>query len=69
MEISLEKNTHTHTYIYMCVFVCVCVCILEYWNGLPFKEMATHFSILAGEFHALRSLVDYSPWGRRVRHD
>ena len=54
MEISLEKNTHTH--IHICV--CVCVCILEYWNGLPFKEMATHFSILAGEFHAQRSLVD-----------
>ena len=26
------------------------------------KEMATHSSILAGEFHGQRSLVNYSPW-------
>ena len=29
------------------------------------KEMATHSSILPGEFHGLRSLVGYSPWGRK----
>ena len=29
------------------------------------KEMATHSSILAGKFHRQRSLVDYSPWGRK----
>ena len=33
------------------------------------KEMATHSSILAGESHGWRSLVGYSPWGRRVGHD
>ena len=27
------------------------------------KGMATHFSILAGEFHGQRSLVGYRPWG------
>ena len=27
------------------------------------KEMATHSSILAREFHGQRSLVGYSPWG------
>ena len=27
------------------------------------KEMATHSSILAGESHGQRSLVDYSSWG------
>ena len=26
------------------------------------KGMATHFSILAGEFHGQRSLAGYSPW-------
>ena len=26
------------------------------------KEMATHSSILAGEFHGQRSLADYSSW-------
>ena len=26
------------------------------------KEMATHSSILPGEFHRQRSLVSYSPW-------
>ena len=26
------------------------------------KEMATHSSILAGEFHGQRSLAGYSPW-------
>ena len=29
------------------------------------KEMATHSSILAWEFHGQRSLVDYSPWGHK----
>ena len=29
------------------------------------KEMATHFSILAGEFHGQRSQVGYSPWGHK----
>ena len=27
--------------------------------------MATHSSILAGESHGQRSLVGYSPWGRK----
>ena len=27
------------------------------------EEMATHSSILAGEFHGQRSLAGYSPWG------
>ena len=36
----------------------------------PKKEMATHSSILAGKSHGQRSLMGYSPWGRkRVRHD
>ena len=29
------------------------------------KEMATHSSALAGKFHGQRSLIGYSPWGRR----
>ena len=29
------------------------------------KEMAPHSSILAGESHGRRSLVGYSPWGRK----
>ena len=29
------------------------------------KEIATHSSILVGEFHGQRSLVGYSPWGRK----
>ena len=29
------------------------------------KGMATHPVFLPGEFHAQRSLVDYSPWGSR----
>ena len=33
------------------------------------KEMAIHSSILPGEFHGLRSLVGYSPWGCRVRYN
>ena len=33
------------------------------------KEMATHSSILAWRIHGQRSLVGYSPWGRRVGHD
>ena len=34
------------------------------------KEMATHSStLLPGESHGGRSLVGYSPWGRRVGHD
>ena len=29
------------------------------------KAMATHFSILAWRIHGQRSLVGYSPWGRK----
>ena len=29
------------------------------------KGMATHSSILAGEFHGQRSLVGYSLWGHK----
>ena len=29
------------------------------------KGMTTHCSILAWESHGQRSLVDYSPWGRK----
>ena len=29
------------------------------------KGMATHSSILPGEFHGQRSLVGYSPWGHK----
>ena len=29
------------------------------------KEMATHSSILSGEFHGQRSLMGYSPWGHK----
>ena len=29
------------------------------------KGMATHSSILAGEFHGQRSLVGYSPWDHK----
>ena len=29
------------------------------------KEMATHTSTLAWKIHVLRSLVVYSPWGRK----
>ena len=29
------------------------------------KEMANHSSALAEKFHGQRSLIGYSPWGRR----
>ena len=36
----------------------------------PEKEMATHSSFLLGKSYRQRSLVGYSPWGRkRVGHD
>ena len=31
----------------------------------PEKGTATHSIILLGEFHGQRSLVSYSPWGRK----
>ena len=36
------------------------------WEDLLEEGMATH---LPGEFHGQRSLVGYSPWGRRVGHN
>ena len=33
------------------------------------KEEASHSSILAWKTHGQRSLVGYSLWGHRVRHD
>ena len=35
----------------------------------PGEGMTTHSGILAGEFHGQRSLVSYSSWDCRVRHD
>ena len=35
------------------------------WEDPLEKKMATHSSILAGEFHEQKSLADYSPWGRK----
>ena len=39
------------------------------WEDLLEKEMATHSSIFAWKIHRQRSLVGYSPWGHRVRHN
>ena len=35
------------------------------WDDLLEKEMATHSSILPGKSPGRRSLVGYSPWGRK----
>ena len=35
------------------------------WKDPLEKEMATHYSTLAGEFHGQRSLVGYNPWGHK----
>ena len=35
------------------------------WEDPLEKGTATHSSALAGEFHGQRSLVGYSPWGRK----
>ena len=39
--------------------------IAHYWEDPLDLEMATHASILAWEIHGQRSLVGYSPWGRK----
>ena len=39
------------------------------WDDSLEKEMATHSSILAWKSHGWRSMVGYSPWGRRGGHD
>ena len=35
------------------------------WEDLLEKEMATHSSVLARKSHEWRSLLGYSPWGRK----
>ena len=35
------------------------------WEDPLEEGMATHSNILAGESHGQRSLVEYSPWGRK----
>ena len=35
------------------------------WKDSMEKEMATHYNILAREFHGQMSLVGYSPWGHK----
>ena len=39
--------------------------MLKHLPAMWEKEMATHSSILPGEFHGRRSLVGCSPWGRK----
>ena len=36
------------------------------WEDALEKGIATRSNILPGEFHGQRSLVGYSPWGRKV---
>ena len=52
-------------YIHLCLFCClayrVIVTIFLFWHCLPV--------FLPGKFHGQRSLVGYSPWGLRVKHD
>ena len=33
------------------------------------EEVATHYSFLPEKSHEQRSMVGYSPWGCKVRHD
>ena len=35
------------------------------WEDPLEEEIVTHYSILAWEIHGQRSLVGYSPWGRK----
>ena len=35
------------------------------WEDLLEKEMATYSSVLAWKIHGQRSLLGYSPWGRK----
>jgi len=35
------------------------------WEDPLEKEMATHSSTLPGKSHGCRSMVGYSPWGRK----
>ena len=35
------------------------------WEDALEEGMATHSSILAGRIHEQRSLLGYSPWGRK----
>ena len=35
------------------------------WKDSLEREMATHSSTLPEKFHGQRSLVDYTPWGRK----
>ena len=52
-----HAHTHTHTHvIYLVMF---------YKEHSEEKEMATHSSILAWRIHGQRSLVGYSPQGRK----
>ena len=39
------------------------------WKDPLEKGMATHCSILPWRTHGQRSMVGYSPWGHRVRHN
>ena len=39
------------------------------WEDPLEEGMATTPVFLLGEFHGEKSLVGYSPWGHRVRHD
>ena len=72
---TLQTHTHTHTHT---VVQWWSICLPGQEMQVPYlgqedpleKEMETHSSILAGKSLGQRSLVGYSPWGRkRVRHD
>ena len=43
---------------------------MEFYRQIPWRRAWQHIPVfLPGESHGQRSLVDYSPWGHRVRHE
>ena len=64
--------THGSVYVYVCMYVYVCICLYMYVyvNVNATLSLCPTLSFpLPGKFHGQRSLVGYSPWGHRIRHD
>ena len=64
--------THGSVYVYVCMYVYVCICVYMYvyvYVNATLSICPTLSFPLPGKSHGQRSLVGYSPWGHRIRHD
>ena len=71
VQVSLIPRTKTaQLFNKFCHFCCSVFTSIKWVRKIPWRgKWQPTPVLLAGESHGQRSLVSYSPWGHRIRHD